>query len=114
MNANTIFRGTDQVADGTIRNAEGSIIDLTGKTVEFFLKATGQPIIRLYKSSGGTSPGISIPNPTDGKYVVNILRADTRNFSDGLYDYGIIVRDATGIVYVGGDVLSVVSPGGIT
>jgi hypothetical protein len=113
MNANTLFRGTDQVADGTIREADGSPLDLTGKTVEFFLKALTENRVVLYKSSGGTDPKITIADPTSsGGYLIRFVPSDTVNTRDGIYRYGIIVRNQTEIVYVGGGFVDVRSTGG--
>lgn len=107
-----IYRNITHIAGGSIRKPNGELLDLTDKQVEFFLKKVGAPVIILYKSSVGDSPAIVIPEQGTGQYKVTFKPDETVWIKDGIYEYGVIVRDQTAIVYAGGGKIRVLTTGG--
>jgi len=107
MNLQFIYRNTLQSGSGTVRNPDGTPYNLTGKTVEFFLKKHGENEIVFYKTATNGSPA------TNGNYTVSFPRLTTVNILDGAYDFGIYVRDSNGDpIYAGGGQVTIASPGG--
>jgi len=100
----TIYRNTDQSASGTIRNSDGTVYNLTDKTVEFFIRTTAGRVL-LYRVA-------TVAQPTSGNYAITFLPSDSVNEPDGTYIYGFLVRDdlSGDVVYAGGGTITLVTP----
>lgn len=101
-----IYRNTDQHAVGTLRNADGTLFDLTDKAVEFFVR-TEEGVVLLYREANVDDP------PTSGNYSIDFVPSDSVNIQDGEYFFGLLVR-TTGspamLVYAGSGTLTVQAP----
>lgn len=86
-----LFHGRHKRLNLTVRDAGGSIVDLTGSTVEFAMarKAGGNVVL----SVAGT-----LTDPTNGKAQVNIIDTDLDPLPnlDGEFFFEVVVTDAVG------------------
>lgn len=99
-----IKRGSDFVIMFEARNEYGGIIDLTGASIYFTLKAdpdsTSILITKENTAGGGSDSEIEVISATDGLGIVKILRADTLSLANRNYYYDIYIDSTTDSVVI--------------
>lgn len=97
-----VFRNTNKVIERLITNDDGTAFDLTSKVVEIFIKR--KTVVHFYAISSAQGSPITFVNPTTGgQYELALKPEHTVNLQNGLYEYGVLVRAGTEIVYIGGE-----------
>ena len=81
-------------------------------TLEYFIRDGSRVLVYFSSDNNPSNLTVSVP-ATTGQYTVTFEPKHTINLPDAIYEYGVIVRDGSQIVYAGGGDVEVVTPGGL-
>lgn len=97
-------RGSDFIIPFEARNEYGGLIDLTGASIYFTLKAdpdsTSILITKENTAGGGSDSEIEVISAANGLGIVKILRTDTLSLTNRNYYYDIFVDNAEDSVVI--------------
>lgn len=69
-----MWAGDDLDVVAIVKDASGTVVDITGATVEWALRLTVDSPVLLAKD---TAAGITLTNPTQGEFTITLAPADT-------------------------------------
>lgn len=92
-----VYRGDDKVFDINVTDSEGEIVDITGYTVKFTVRAEANDDTYLIHKTTPSGSGISLIDPTNGVARLSLSSTDT-DLTPGKYVYDVEVTDTNGRV----------------
>ena len=89
--------GDDVDIQFEINDAQGVDVNLTGGTLDWYMKESADSVTYIIHKNSGTPAQLELTDPTHGICVVHLLAADTQALKGGKYFHGLklIEQDTT-------------------
>jgi len=95
----SMFKGDHRTFLLTVKDQNGVVVDITGATIIFSLKADPTNATALVEKISTDINEIEITNPTQGEAEIYLIPADTSDLEPGIYFYDVELTTTSGKVY---------------